>query len=81
MSRKDVELFEGDNEVWRKVNIFYCSKINSYLHPPKNEHKGNAFPQEDLGDGELDNLPMRKSCEHFKHQYGDADYSFKDMPF
>ncbi len=24
-------------------SVFYCSKKDIYLHPPKSEHKGNAF--------------------------------------
>lgn len=44
----------------RKVNILYCPILDSYMHPPKVEHKGNAF---ELTDEKI-NIPFLKSCEH-----------------
>ena len=43
----------------RKVNAFYCKKLEKYLIPPKAEHKGNAYEF-----GDTLNEPMPKECEH-----------------
>lgn len=48
----------------RMINIFHCSKIDSFLYPPKVEHKQNYY---ELGD-EL-NQPMRKECDQFVDEY------------
>lgn len=44
-----------------KVNVSYCSKINCFIYPPITEFKNNAFEF-----GDIDNVPMRKECEHYK---------------
>lgn len=43
----------------QKVNAFYCKKLDTYLIPPKAEHKGNAYEF-----GDTLNKPMPKECEH-----------------
>lgn len=44
-------------EYCTKISAFYCEKVDTYLHPPITEHKGNAL---DFGD-KL-NEPMKKRC-------------------
>ena len=41
----------------RKYKFFFCGKLDHFVHPPKVEHKGNAF------DTDQYNLPMRKECD------------------
>ncbi len=53
---------DGD-EATRKVNLFFCKKLETYLHTPKNEVKGNAFET-----GDYDNIPMKKECEFYEQQ-------------
>lgn len=51
----------GEQE--KVVSILYCSKLEIFLHTPKNEYKGNAL---DLGDDT--NHPMPRECNSFKPQ-------------
>lgn len=53
----------------RKVELFYCTKKESFLYPPKVEHGKKWF---DLGD-EL-NEPMPKECKVYDD--GTSDMSF-----
>ena len=76
LSKKEVLLY-GENEHGQtsiKVNILFCSKINSFLYPPKVERKGNSFLSEDLHDGETPNQPMKKvgECEFGPTHYHQA---------
>ena len=61
LSKKRVTTIKGEKD------LFFCSKKDIFLHPPKSEHKGNVF---DLGD--TPNLPMPKECEFF--QYDDPPF-------
>lgn len=58
--KADVLLNYGD-EFGRQVeayrDLFYCSKKDEYLLPPKAEHKGNAY------ETDKSNEPMPLSCE------------------
>lgn len=45
------------------LDLLYCRKIESFLYPPKVQHKSNMF---DLGD--KDNIPMRIDCKYFKDE-------------
>lgn len=64
-----VHLTKKDNTVYydqydwsdgsRLLSLLYCPKIDSFLYPPKVEHKKNFF---DLGD-EL-NQPMPRECKY-----------------
>jgi len=67
MKKKEVEYFfdSGYGEDSRMVEILHCSKLNSFMYPPKVEHKQNYY---ELGD-EL-NQPMKRECEFYD-----------DMPF
>lgn len=61
--------FNG-GEMERKITLFHCEKINSFLYPPNVEAKGNAF---DMGD-DL-NQPMLKYCkvsEPFMYEEADS---------
>src|SRR5690606_2538475 len=50
--------YSGQHE--REVKVSFCGKKDSFLYPPKVEHKGNAL---DLG---IDsNIPMPRTCESF----------------
>lgn len=55
------------HEVERSMDMSFCSKLSSFIHTPITEHKGNAI---DLGD--YYNVPMRKNCEFYKHEFDDA---------
>ena len=48
---------EEEPYITRTFDFFYCDKLDHFVHPPKVEHKGNAF---DTGEY---NLPMRKECD------------------
>lgn len=50
----------------RKVQVFKCDKINSFIHPLSVERNGTAFEF-----GDLDNVPMKKECEYYT----------EDLPF
>jgi hypothetical protein len=50
----DVNGDEGEIE----VGVLYCSKLDTFIHPPKVEIKGTAFEI-----GHKSNLPMPKECD------------------
>jgi hypothetical protein len=68
LKKESVEIVEDSYRERISVKqVFYCSKIESYLYPPKVEHKGNSF--------ELDgNVPMPRTCE-----YKQPNYLFEDI--
>ena len=53
------DTFQGESK--REVGTFFCSAKDHYLHPPKAEHKGNAYEF-----GEKTNEPMPMECDKFK---------------
>jgi len=61
LSKRDVTVYEDmwDGEHERTVNILHCSKIESFLYPPKVEANKSWFET----DPET-NQPMPKECEH-----------------
>jgi len=61
------DTYHGEHREGR--DLLYCEKIKSFLYPPKVEFKGNAFLQEDIEDGETENKPMPKECNHFDDRY------------
>lgn len=70
LQKKETEItghYYNGSEWERKVNVFYCAKVDSFLYTPKNEIKKNAY---DLGDYE--NNPMPKQCEYM--QYDTLDF-------
>jgi len=67
LEKKKVEVrFETyGGEDFITYNLFYCEKINSYLYPPQSEIKENTILMEDIGDGDIYNIPMKKECEFY----------------
>lgn len=61
--------FLGDDTNISKVKVFFCSKLKSFLHTPKNEAKGNRFELE-----EGNNNPMPKECDTFSDNYNGLIY-------
>ena len=51
----------GEYDFERNLELFYCDKIDSFIYPPKVEHKGNSF---DLNDDS--NEPMRRECDEYE---------------
>ena len=54
-------------EAKREVDLLYCNKLDTFLHPPKVEHKGNMYethPKE--------NNPMPRNCKFYDD--GSTDY-------
>jgi len=51
------------------VPIVYCQVKLHYLIPLSSQRKGNAYLMEDLGDGDIENLPMPKECDKYKCEY------------
>lgn len=45
----------------RKLKVYYCEKIDTYLYPPTVEHKGGT----DFDFGDKCNEPMKKECDKF----------------
>lgn len=66
LEKKEVLHYSDDPmcEGW-KVNVLHCSKIDSYLYPPKVEIKGNMYNEFNLA-GNIENNPMRKDCDDYK---------------
>jgi len=54
------DTFQGGDS--RKVEVFFCNKLQNYLQTPQNVFKGNGFLAEDL-EGDFENLPMPVKCE------------------
>lgn len=46
------------------VELFHCSKKESFLYPPSVGYKGNAFSQDDIL-GEVPNIEMPADCAEF----------------
>ena len=67
------DTFQGESV--RKVNIFRCTKLDNFLHPPKVEFKGQAF---DFGAALNESLP--KECKDYKSysDFIDFDSFFND---
>lgn len=63
MTKKDVEIYRQYNdeggEFKEKLKLCYCPKIESFLHPPKVEHKNNKFELVDKS-----NQPMPRKCKY-----------------
>lgn len=53
------------NDYLEKVSILRCSKIGSFVYPPKVEHseQGPYLP-ENLND--VENIPMKRECNFFE---------------
>lgn len=61
LSKKDISIDSNrDYAGPQHLSLLYCSKIKSFLYPPKVEAKGEWF---DLGDES--NEPMRRKCEYY----------------
>jgi len=58
----DHEEYYGDGSHIRKLNLFSCDLVKSFLHPPQCEIKGNVL---DISEP---NRPMPRSCEPKKRQ-------------
>jgi len=61
LHKKDVDVYYDEyngDESCRNVSLMFCSKVDSFLYPPKVEHKGNSF---ELGD--YSNNPMPDQCD------------------
>ena len=57
----------GYREHHDKISILKCSKLNIFVYPPKVEHSESGnYLTENIGDGEIENVPMKKECEFFK---------------
>jgi hypothetical protein len=50
------DTFYGEGE--RKVDLLHCNKLETFLYPPKVEHKGNMYETDSK-----ENNPMPKSCK------------------
>ncbi len=68
--KKEVIIYSDTpvGEMERGVQLFFCSKIYSFLYPPKVEIKKNHF---ELGD--YSNKPMRKKCVYFSDSSENAN--------
>ena len=64
----------GYGEDERSIELLHCSKIDSFLYPPKVEHKGNMF---ELGDES--NQPMKSTCEHYDQEMKSYNIDFLDF--
>ena len=51
----------GEREI--KLDLLYCKKLDTFLYPPKVEHKGNMYETESEG-----NKPMPRTCEVFNDE-------------
>jgi len=59
-----------------KKELFYCSKIDSYLYPPIVEIKKNWIIEDDIADGKI-NKPMLKECKIFNDELELDIFKFK----
>lgn len=53
------DTWNGESTI--KVDLLYCDKLDTFLYPPKVEHKGNMYetsPQE--------NRPMPRTCKEYQ---------------
>jgi len=50
---------ECGNECERVVEVLFCEKLDSFIHPPSVAAKGNAFEMAKL------NIEMPKKCEFY----------------
>jgi len=60
--------YGGEQE--EKLDLLYCSKLDTFIYPPSVEHKGNCH---ELGDDT--NKPMPKECEDQKKHQLISDYN------
>ena len=75
LEKKNYTIYDDDprgGEIESNVEILFCPKINSFLYPPKVEHKGNAY---ELGD-EL-NKPMPRTCKVYDDEMKGLSEFFK----
>jgi len=64
---KKIETIYYDNtytETTREVDLLYCSKVDTFLYPPKVQHKGNMYETETK-----ENNPMPKTCEFYNDDF------------
>lgn len=61
LGKKKTEVY--DCEMPRRVELLYCSKIDSFLYPPKVEHKKNWHETDPMP-----NNPMRRKCDKFESE-------------
>lgn len=52
------------NDNFSQRSIMHCSKLQKYLIPLKLEYSDSTYLQEDIEDGEKENVKMPKECEH-----------------
>lgn len=58
LSKKSVDLLQDDpyaGEYFKRLDCLHCAIKNTFVYPPKVEHKNNAF---DLGDESNVSMPM-----------------------
>ena len=56
-----------------EVEILFCQKVNSFLYPPKVEHKKNWYETDPVS-----NKPMPRECEFHTYEELDFDEIFKE---
>jgi len=73
LEKKNCTIYQDSyiGEVERKVELLYCSKINSFLYPPKVEHKKNWYETDPI-----ENKPMPRTCKVFDDGYSDKNEFF-----
>ena len=59
-------------ETKQEVELLYCNKLDTFLFPPKVEHKGNQLETEPK-----ENNPMPRTCE-FVTEFDDLTKFFND---
>jgi len=52
-----------DGEKIRKVSLLFCGKVDSFLYPPKVEHKKSWF---EIGNDT--NIPMKRECDMYNSE-------------
>ena len=64
IEKTKVNIYIDEYETTEKRETLYCKEVKTFLYPPSVEHKGNAYLQEDIGDGDVENNPMPTKCKH-----------------
>ena len=76
--------FDGEGpygyvEGTRKVGVLYCKAKDVFLIPPLAEHRGNAYEQADLANGDRENEYMPMECNKHDDGYNLDDNKVKEI--
>ena len=74
LEKKNYTIYEDHHyggELERKVELLHCPKINSFLYPPKVEHKKNWYETDPM-----ENKPMPRTCKVYDDESTDLDEFF-----